>query len=53
MCFNLYGNKNFIVDSAEEKAHYKDMLTDWIKAVCLVIFIHVLMILILNLQIQL
>ena len=33
---------------AEEKAHYKDMLTDWVKAVCLVLFIHVLMILILN-----
>ena len=33
---------------AEEKAHYKDMLIDWVKAVCLVLFIHVLMILILN-----
>ncbi len=33
---------------AEDKAHYKDMLTDWVKAVCLVLFIHILMILILN-----
>lgn len=33
---------------AEDKAHYKDMLVDWVKAVCLVLFIHILMILILN-----
>lgn len=33
---------------AEDKAHYKDMLVDWVKAVCLVLFIHILMMLILN-----
>ena len=33
---------------ADEKAHYKEMLFDWFKSACLVVFVHVLMILILN-----
>ena len=33
---------------AEEKAAYKDRLVDWVKATCLVIFAHVLMIVILH-----
>lgn len=33
---------------AEDKAHYKDLLMDWVKAVCLVLFAHVLMMIILN-----
>ena len=33
---------------AEDKAHYKDLLTDWVKAVCLVLFAHVLMMIILT-----
>lgn len=33
---------------ADEKAHYKMLLIDWVKAVCLVIFVHLIMILILN-----
>ncbi len=49
LCVLIYTAIRILLSTvAEEKAHYKDMLTDWIKAVCLVIFIHVLMILILN-----
>lgn len=33
---------------ADEKAHYKMQLVDWVKAVCLVIFVHLIMIFILN-----
>ena len=49
LCVLIYTAIRILLSTiAEEKAHYKDSLVDWIKAVCLVIFIHVLMIIILN-----
>ena len=49
LCVLIYTGIRILLSTvAEDKAHYKDLLMDWVKGVCLVIFIHVLMILILN-----
>ena len=49
LCVLIYTAIRILLSTvAEDKAHYKDLLVDWVKAACLVIFAHVLMMLILN-----
>ena len=49
LCVLIYTAIRILLSTvAEDKAHYKDLLVDWVKAACLVIFAHVLMMVILN-----
>ena len=49
LCALIYMSIRMLLSTiAEDKAHYKDLLVDWLKAACLVIFAHILMMIILN-----
>lgn len=49
LCALIYTAIRILLSTvAEDKAHYKDLLMDWVKAACLVLFAHVLMMLILD-----
>lgn len=49
LCVLIYVAIRILLSTvAEDKAHYKDLLVDWVKAACLVILAHVLMMMILN-----
>ncbi|HAB66220.1 MAG TPA: hypothetical protein DCE23_02510 [Firmicutes bacterium] len=49
LCALIFNAIRILLSSvADEKAHYKMQLIDWVKAACLVIFVHLIMILILN-----
>lgn len=51
LCALIYTAIRILLSTvAEDKAHYKDLLMDWVKAACLVLFAHVLMIVILNIS---
>lgn len=49
LCALIFTAIRILISSvADEKAHYKMQLIDWAKATCLVIFVHLIMIFILN-----
>lgn len=49
LCALIFNAIRILLSSvADEKAHYKMQLIDWAKAACLVIFLHLIMILILD-----